>query len=232
MYKRIDLDMNNFTDEIEIANYLIEKLSVFSDYFTVEYTEALIGYSGENPKIKITPIAEVDFFYAMCIRKPNWRSHLYQYKNGSINYNDRYERYFGNIVFFEVYINEETKEFLITTDGISWGSGVCKDVAGNYFRYSSPYFVKNGTGYYASCFLYSGIYPPDSNSCFLINAHLCYNKPYEHTLVNEECMENFFVCHLPTSLGFNTKISINGERYVVCCTYDRNRVLLFRFIAD
>lgn len=232
MYKRIDIDMNDFTSEAEIANYLIEELGSFSDYFTAEYTESLLGYNGETPKIKITPVADVDFFFGMCIRKPSARSHIYVYKNGSINYSDNYERYFGNIAFIEIYVNEETKEFLITADGAFWGSGVCKDVAGKYFRYSTPYFIKNNIYYYASCFLYSGIYPPDSSSCFLINAHLCYNKPYEHTLVNEECMENFFVCHLPTSLNFNTKITINGDRYVVCATYDRQRVILFKFIAD
>lgn len=126
--------------------------------------------------------------------------------------------------YYEIYTNEETKEFYIVFNGGFPSAGVFIAENGDKFLNSYGRNYRNGI-VYGCTWLYNDTLPFDSNTAILLSmvpipqdGHLIYEK-----------MKNAFVVFTSLTLSYGDKVKIDNVKYVGFINNSGNKKGIFRY---
>lgn len=230
MYKKFVYNLDDYLNDVELTDKIIEDLQVFSSYFTVTKVTNLGSGTATKPAIEFIPACEdinnrftfrfsktSSYFQWYLFKSPLSTTSLYSDHN---NYN--------SLNKIEVYTNAETKDFLVIINKSLYSFGVFEaENNTHYWIVPNGYFYVNDEKY-DSATIYSSIYPIDEETVFLVNIVLSYQgKPSIYPL------KNCYKCVLSRNISLGQRCLIDNEEYVeMYINTNTTRCNLFKYTTD
>ena len=230
MYKKFVYNLDDYLNDVELTDKIIEDLQVFSSCFTVSKVTNLGAGSTTKPAIEFIPVYKdiqnrfinrfckaSDYLYWCFYKAPKTTSYLEYTYYTTISLNT-----------IEVYTNSETKEFLIVINKSLYSFGVFEAENNEHYWLipNSSIYVKDEK--YATTTISDYIYPIDEGSVFLVNIILTYSgRPSTYPL------KNCFKCVLSRNIPLGQRCLIDNEEYVeMYNNTSTTRCNLFRYTTD
>ena len=230
MYKKFVYNLDDYLNDIELTNKIIEDLQIFSSYFTVKKVTNLGNGTTTKPAIEFVPVHEnIQNRFTFKFSKTTPYFHWYLYRSPLSTSSLSYEsNSYNSLDTIEVYTNNKTKDFLIIINKSLYSFGVFEaENNTHYWIVPNGYFYVNDEKY-STATIYDYIYPIDEGSVFLVNIILTYQgRPSTYPL------KNCFKCVLSRNIPLGQRCLIDNEEYVeMYNNTSTTRCNLFRYTTD